>query len=64
MQNWWNRKRARFEESGKLTQWEQDYTLSENEGLFQEYLEMGAWMDRVNIDEKIAIDRKHINIDR
>ncbi|XP_003740347.1 anoctamin-7 [Galendromus occidentalis] len=40
LQNWWNRKKNRFEENGKLTQWEQDYTLSENEGLFQEYLEM------------------------
>ncbi|XP_022668609.1 anoctamin-7-like isoform X3 [Varroa destructor] len=40
LQNWWSRKKTQFHEDGKLTQWEEDYTLSPNEGLFQEYLEM------------------------
>ena len=66
LQNWWNRRKARFEEKGKLTQWEQDYTLSENEGLFQEYLEMGMHREecfRASLTRKPYSTRPNIEIE-
>ncbi|XP_055953568.1 anoctamin-7-like [Argiope bruennichi] len=40
MKAWFHRKRTKLNSAVKLTRWEEDYQLIENEGLFQEYLEM------------------------
>ncbi|KAL3228038.1 hypothetical protein MRX96_003967 [Rhipicephalus microplus] len=37
---WWHRHRTKMVYHESLTRWEQDYQLIQNEGLFQEYLEM------------------------
>lgn len=37
----WHRWQVRLVKVVKLTRWEEDYELIENEGLFQEYLEIG-----------------------
>lgn len=42
MKAWFHRKRTKLSTAVKLTRWEEDYQLIENEGLFQEYLEMGT----------------------
>ena len=40
MKSWWHRKKANLASMG-ASQMEEDYKLVENDGLFQEYLEMG-----------------------
>ncbi|GFY69158.1 anoctamin-7 [Trichonephila inaurata madagascariensis] len=37
---WFHRKRTKLNSAVKLIRWEEDYQLIDNEGLFQEYLEM------------------------
>ncbi|XP_077510547.1 anoctamin-7-like isoform X1 [Amblyomma americanum] len=37
---WWHRHKTKMVYRESLTRWEQDYQLIQNEGLFQEYLEM------------------------
>lgn len=37
---WWHRHKTKMVYRESLTRWEQDYRLIQNEGLFQEYLEM------------------------
>ena len=50
-----------------MSQIEQDYKLVENEGLFQEYLEMGAWRTldicwQFSGDEENSTDRHLANV--
>ncbi|XP_048241340.1 anoctamin-7-like isoform X3 [Haliotis rufescens] len=40
MKTCWHRFKARIDSNAMQTRWEEDYKLIENEGLFQEYLEM------------------------
>ena len=41
LKGFWHRFKVRLVKSVSRTRWEEDYELIENEGLFQEYLEMG-----------------------
>ncbi|CAN7987569.1 unnamed protein product, partial [Ixodes pacificus] len=37
---WWHRQKTKLVYRETLSRWEEDYQLIQNEGLFQEYLEM------------------------
>ena len=43
----WHRYKVRLVKNVTRTRWEEDYELIENEGLFQEYLEMGTYASRI-----------------
>ena len=45
LKGFWHRFKVRLVKSVSRTRWEEDYELIENEGLFQEYLEMGMCLN-------------------
>lgn len=54
LKNWWRKRDNLIEEQEKLSQWEQDYDLVEQnpQGLFYEYLEMGEHVVRITVVNK------------
>ena len=47
VKGFWHRFKVRLVKNVTRTRWEEDYELIENEGLFQEYLEMGMCLKHV-----------------